>query len=79
MNIKKLFSQHLGLVVAILAAAVPAVTAGAAELDRQPCPCHTGCRRKAADRGIARNAGSDCCRIPAQQWPRSSGAVIAAH
>ena len=36
MNIKKLFSQHLGLVVAILAAAAPAVTAGAAELDRSP-------------------------------------------
>ena len=34
MNIQKLFSQHLGVVVAILAAAVPVVTAGAAELDR---------------------------------------------
>ncbi len=34
MNIKKLFGQHLGVVVAILAAAAPAVTAGAAELDR---------------------------------------------
>ena len=32
MNIQKLFSQHLGVVVAILAAAVPAVTAGAASL-----------------------------------------------
>ncbi len=36
MNIKKLFSQHLGLVVATLAAAAAAVTAGAAELDRSP-------------------------------------------
>ena len=36
MNIQKLFSQHLGVVVAILAAAVPVVTAGAAELDRSP-------------------------------------------
>ena len=36
MNIKELFSQHLGVVAAILAAAAPAVTAGAAELDRSP-------------------------------------------
>ncbi len=35
MNIKKLFGQHLGVVVAILAA-VAAVTADAAELDRSP-------------------------------------------
>ncbi len=36
MNMKKLFGQHLGVVVAILSAVVPAVTAGAAELDRSP-------------------------------------------
>ena len=35
MIINKLFGKHLGVVVAILAA-VPAVTAGAAELDRSP-------------------------------------------
>jgi hypothetical protein len=34
MNIKKLFSRHLGVVAAILATAAPAVAAGAAELDR---------------------------------------------
>jgi extracellular elastinolytic metalloproteinase len=36
MNIKKLFSRHLGVVAAILATAAPAVAAGAAELDRSP-------------------------------------------
>ena len=36
MNIQKLFSQHLGVVAAVLAAAVPVASAGAAELDRSP-------------------------------------------